>query len=237
MNERSGGTTRPSSVRRIRLEEVLESTPAESEEERRVMQSLEQSNETGTSSRFFDAATSIPEDVASHTSNDMESSDERDRTQRRANRVGGKLYQLTNSINLMHMEMQTTSSTDGKSKKSKMSIPGKIYDVANENSPSTDRFAANAGKIYERFRIVNGKKSKKRSKKGVRDGVVDIESQHSDSGKGISTKALKKKVVHKSLESMHEFQNLVVSRRRYALTYISNSFFFIVLPSTILAAM
>eukprot|EP00980_Cylindrotheca_fusiformis_P014044 scaffold3670_cov124-Cylindrotheca_fusiformis.AAC.20 len=219
----------------IRLDEVQKSTPAESEEENRVMQYLERSNTTGSSARFFDAATSIPEDVASHMSTEVESDSNPDAmTHKRKD----TLFDLTNSINLLHEEMHSSpdSSTPvvgDVGKESKVGSPVRIYKAPEKDGSSADHFAANAGKLYERFNFVNRKKSKQ--KKKVRDGSGDVESQ-SDSGRNMSTKRLKNIVVHRSLESLHEFQHLVSSKKGYVFRYVRDTFFFIILPSTLLAA-
>eukprot|EP00980_Cylindrotheca_fusiformis_P014037 scaffold3670_cov124-Cylindrotheca_fusiformis.AAC.13 len=231
------GLMRPSTS--IRLDEVQESTPAESEEEKIVMKSLERSNATGTSARFFDAATSIPEELASRMSTEMESSADPDAmTHKRTD----TLFDLTNSINLLHMEMQhttvpsDTSVRDEHAKVETVPVPAKIFNEPKDKDSTAEHFAANAGKLYERFNFINRKRSKGDSrKKPFRSGSSDIENR-TDSGRGMSSKALKNKVVHRSLESLHEFQYLVVSRKGYVLTYARDSFFFIVLPATILAA-
>lgn len=239
--------TRPTSVRSIMLDEVQESSPAESEEEKRVMRYLERSNATGSSSRFFDAATSIPEDLASEISMTevIESSSDPDALNAllSLDNVDGKLYQLTNSINMLHLEMHTNNpdangSVRGDVRSMNIPVPAQVFKDAKNKNSQADNFAANAGKLYEKFNFANKRKNSRRknSKRGdTNAGSSDIENP-TDSGRG-SSKKFNNKMVHRSLESLHEFRFLVSSRKGYVLTYVRNTFFFVVLPSTLLAAM
>eukprot|EP00980_Cylindrotheca_fusiformis_P014032 scaffold3670_cov124-Cylindrotheca_fusiformis.AAC.8 len=153
------------------------------------------------------------------------------------------LFDLTNSINLLHMEMQhtavnsDTSVKDDHAKVETEPAPAQIFNEPKDKN-SAENFAANAGKLYERYNFMKRKKSKGYSrKKPIRSGSGSASASvgsRTDSGRGLSSKA--NKVVHRSLESLQEFQHLVVSKKRYVFTYIRDSFFFIVLPATILAA-
>jgi hypothetical protein len=227
---------------RLRLDDVQESAPSESEEEKRVMRYLERSNPTGMSSRYFDAVTSIPEDLASQISTINESYEDPDsRTLKPSNNVEGELYALTNSINLLHLEMHSNNadtdnatSADGEHP-SVPAVPAKVFVGTRKEQSQADQFAANAGKLYQRF---SKKKSKKNNKKKDQDEIPtgDVESS-TGSGKGSSKLLAKGRMALRSLEPLHEFRALVKSKRGYVLSYVRDSFFFIIMPSTILAGM
>jgi hypothetical protein len=240
--------TEPIRVKSIRLDDVQESEPSESEEEKRVMRYLERSNPTGMSSRFFDAVTSIPEDLASQISTE----DPDSTTPTPKNNFGGELYALTNSINLLHLEMHsnnadTANATSAEGEQPSVpAVPAKVFQGTRKEHSQADQFAANAGQLYQRYTFSKKKRKKKlfgkNNKKKNEDDIPtgDVESNtgsgrgSTGSGKGASKYLAKSRI---ALEPLYEFRNLVTSKRGHVLSYVRDSFFFIIMPSTILAGM
>lgn len=245
--------TKPiSEASKITLDDVRKASPVEDPEEVRMMDFLERSNSTGRSERFFDAATSIPSEIASQASTPT---DQAENTQSKYNtmsksskqhsderNVESALFTVTNSINKLHYQMSDFADTapvgDTKSKPDTMVIPGKIFE-GNEGVPQSeaDRFAANAGQIYNQYKSEKGlfpkKKTKKKSRK-AQDPRSDIERQGSAALKQSAHYAKKMKLA--SLGSLQEFKSVVVARRRQVFSYVKNMLFFVIIPSTLLAA-
>lgn len=230
--------TKPIKVKSIRLDDVQESVPLESEEEKRMMRYLERSNPTGMSARYFDAVTSIPEDLASQVSTVNESSEDPD-SMTPWNNADGELYALTNSINRLHSQMHSNSAdtanatSAGGEQPPGPGVPAKVFEGTRKDQSSADQFAANAGQLYQRYSKKNGlgKKNKKENEDDVATGDVESNTDGKRSLLAKSRQALR------SLEPLHEFRSLVKSKKGYVLSYVRDSFFFIILPSTILAGM
>ncbi|KAL3939609.1 MAG: hypothetical protein SGBAC_005703, partial [Bacillariaceae sp.] len=174
-----------SEASKITLDDVRKASPVEDPEEVRIMDFLERSNSTGKSERFFDAATSIPSEIASQAST---TTDQAENTQSKyaqnmsksskqhsdERNVESALFTVTNSINELHYQMSDFADIapvgDTKSKPDTMVIPGKIFE-GNEGIPQSeaDRFAANAGQIYNQYKsekeLFPKKKATKKSRK------------------------------------------------------------------------
>jgi hypothetical protein len=112
--------------KRVSLKDVQDATPAESQEESRVMQSIERNDPTGTSSRHFDQATAIPLELT---------------TEEEQQTVEDELLACTASINKLQ-----SSSSGGPA-------PAEIFRGNSRNAANTqaDAFAANAGQLFHRF--------------------------------------------------------------------------------------
>ena len=220
--------TEPKSAKIITLQSVLESSPSESEEERRVINSIEQNDPTGRSSKYFDAATCIPSEALDGNRDDSFHSREG---------VDDELFNFTNSICNIHLEMQANYDDNDTDNTTSVQpeTPAKVY-RGDKRVPSNsqDSFAANAGNIFHRFatrrrpKIRRGNKKKNASSHHDPGIVGDIES---DGGR------FAKKMKTQSLESMQEFRNLMKSNKEYTISYVKNALCLIIMPSTILAAM
>lgn len=239
----------------ISLKEVQEATPAESLEEQRVMLSIERTDPTGESSRFFHAATSIPAEMVEGGAHAVvEKQEENDHAQpiRLLENQSGRrtvqedLFACTNSINELHIDnLTTTPAGDEFDLSSNIAPPLNVYQGGGKVGPSSqaDTFAANAGKIFHRFAVANVKKNEKKKKGATSPTSVltsnadSLEEGHieSDSGKASS---LKEKLQQQdALDSMNEFRAIITSHRKHTQSYMGLSMFFVIIPSTILAAM
>ncbi|CAJ1967614.1 unnamed protein product [Cylindrotheca closterium] len=237
----------------VALEDVRRAAPAEASDEQAVMDFIERSDVTGRSSKFFDAATSIPSEVASQTSSrtelfqDTHSNDHSEENKD----VDDELFAITNSINRMHYEMHAAHAASQEAndsgvgekvkdkRKSKMEFPGQVY-RGNEGAPQSqgDKFAANAGHIFHGYskkkRGFFRRKKKTSSRKKV-DGDDDSDVESASSGRHQSNLYAKKMKIA-SLESLQEFKSVVIDKKGYVWSYIRDALFFIVIPSTLLAA-
>ena len=112
---------------KISLKAVQDATPAESQEERHVLCSMELSTPTGSSGSNFDQATGmLPSDF---------NADEE--------KVENKLLVSAAKINQLHT---STGTGDGGPP------PAAIFrDKKNQAETQTDQFAANAGRLFHRF--------------------------------------------------------------------------------------
>ena len=231
------------------LDDVRQATPAEEPEEKRMMDFLERSNVTGRSSRYFDAATSIPADVASQVSTKTEEFEDpleevveapaaRQDSEPEIKAVEDELFAITNSINRLHYEMHANDDNDvvgDTTTNVKPILPGRVYQ-GTESVPKSEgeRFAANAGKIFKGY-------AKKRHffRRNKSDSSQITSDQHDVES---STKGLKhshqfsKKMKLASIESLQEFKSVLSSKKGYVWTYVRDSLFFVIIPSTILAA-
>ena len=199
--------TAPTRTKVITLRDIRESAPVESEEDRRVMQSIEQNDKTGESTRYFDSFPSEENFVNVDEPKGVEDD----------------LFEFTNSICNLHFEMQAADVD--LDTQVLPSMPANVYDGSrNGVTSNADAFAANAGKLFHRFaRTKRGKNSNSKL-----DGIAsDIET---DSGGRFA-----KRMKSETLESLQEFKSLMSSNKKFAISYVRSSFFFVILPSTILA--
>ena len=112
---------------KISLKAVQDATPAESQEERHVLRSMELSTPTGSSGSNFDQATGmLPSDFTGD-----------------AEKVENDLLKCAAQINQLH---ENTGTADGGPP------PAAIFrDKKNQAETQTDKFAANAGQLFHCF--------------------------------------------------------------------------------------
>lgn len=232
----------------VAIEDVRRSSPAEEPDEKRVMDYIERNDVTGRNSKYFDAATSIPSELASQVSTKTEQFEDTHSNQESENNnnkdMDDELFAITNSINRLHFQMHANQNSDGSvagtRKDPKVVFPGTVF-RGNESVPQSegDRFAANAGKLFHGYSKSNGffRRNKKNSQQKTRagDDHSDLES-NTDTGKHASSFYAKKMKIA-SLESLQEFKSVVASKRGYVWSYVRDTLFFVIIPSTLLAAM
>jgi hypothetical protein len=201
----------------VSLKDVLDATPAESQEETRVMQSIEQYDPTGSSSRHFDQATSIPAELAASLSVVSEEEEGLSSALAHPQTVEDELFAFTTSINKIHFDQVTGEDDDAPP-------PAEIFrDNDKKANTQFDVFAADAGKLFHRFH--------KR--------LPPIKPQSSSSGENIEDgrRSAHKRMAHGGVEKLRDFRYLVVSNKAYTFAYIKNTLLFVILPATGLACL
>ena len=142
----------------------------------------------------------------------------------------------------MHHSQQEDSENPipvGDKRKSKRPLfPGRIF-KGSEDAPQSegDRFAANAGKIFSGFAKKNKKRGILRRNNNKSDPAFGSSGDTESNISGGKHASYAKKVKIASIESIHDFKSLVGAKKGYVWSYIRDSLFFIIIPSTILAAM
>lgn len=96
----------------VSLKDVLDATPAESQEESRVMQSIEKYDPMGSSSRHFDQATSIPAKLAVPLSIVSEEEGGLSSASAHPHMVEDELVAFTTLINKIHFDQVTGEDDD-----------------------------------------------------------------------------------------------------------------------------
>jgi hypothetical protein len=201
----------------VSLKDVLDATPAESQEETRVMQSIEQYDPTGSSSRHFDQATSIPAELAASLS--VVSEEEEGLSSASAahpQTVEDELFAFTTSINKIHFDQVTGEDDDAPP-------PAEIFrDNDKKANTQFDVFAADAGKLFHRFH--------KR---------LPPKPQSSSSGDYLEDgrRSTHQRMTHGGVEKLRDFRDLVVSNKAYTFAYVKNTLLFVIIPATGLACL
>lgn len=202
-----GPTTPAGSL--VTLRDVQRVTPMESPEESILLENIDRTDPTGKSLLFLHQAAPLPIDmtpttemVAQGPAKTMLHPNQPD-----AQTVEGELFSYTKAINLAHFE--TVGAEEN------IPPPANVYqDVHKAAKTQADLFAANAGKVFQRF-----------SKSRQRKSTLDIEH-----GK-------KRKKRSDALDGVMEFSNLIRSNKSVMQQYAISTFVFCIIPATLLACL
>lgn len=200
----------------VSLKDVLDATPAESREETRVMQSIEQFDPTGSSSRHFDKATSIPAELAAPLSVVSQEEEGLSSASAHPQTVEDELFVFTTSINKIHFDQVTSEDDDAPP-------PAEIFrDNDKTANRQFDVFAADAGKLFRRFH--------KR---------LPPKPQSSSSGDNLEDgrRNTRERMTHGGVEKLRDFRDLVVSNKAYTSAYVKYTLLFVIIPATGLACL
>jgi hypothetical protein len=199
---------------KISLKDVQEQTPAESEGEKRIMQDLEVTNPTGSS---LAAATSqgvsfgqVPKNIEQSLKNNKSPT---------TGTVEDELFAFTESLNRLHDEPVA-----------------KVYTNQDKAQTQADRFAGNAGKLFQRL----GKKAKQRATQSKRT-LISISNSGTPEEEAVmlmeAGESRQKAAYEHVTYSIQDFRNFVTPQKNSIYTYTKSALLYLILPATGIACL
>lgn len=203
----------------VSLKDIQAATPAESLEEKKVLQSIESKDPTGTLSHSFDQTVPNLEEtsfldnakITNQTSpRPTDHTAHHGNHHRRQKTVDEDMAGLMCSINDIHNETGTSSQPP----------PGSIFRKASkQNKTQAEDFAANAGKLFHRYqKRHHGGGEGSMTTKGA--GLVESERDNNN-----------KKRSYPKLKALREFEATMMSQRQYAWSYCKDLCCFLLMPT------